>query len=451
MSESSLYGTQAPRFTEEEAANYKAPGLHVLIVGAGLAGLYLAIHLERANINYEIFERATTIQPLGAILSLNANIMSSFEQIGLFDELTKISLPITDAYMYNENLKKTVTIPGKTIKEDLGYDYLAFPRPELYALLLSKIPKEKIHLNKKVLSILQNKEGRRAESMYKQLAAEGKLSAHDAEQMNVNFSTLVGTTDALDAEKFPPSATANFSFMIGDKGNPYTWSTFSVPGNKVCWGVQVQLSPKAAEDESFRNSEWGPESNESMIKDVYEFKTPVGKLGEMIDHTPKERISRVFLEDKLFETWHHRRTVLIGDACHKLLPSAGQGAVCAFQDAVILANCLYDMASAKIEDVEAALQEFRLQRYDYDKKQYERSKTNAKLIYGQEWHERLLRRVVFGILPASMLRKPSIEVGFYRPQASFLPLAPPRGPAPHYKQPLSKKYIARQESEQHAK
>lgn len=77
--------------------------------------------------------------------------------------------------------------------------------------------------------------------------------------------------------------------------------------------MQVQLSPKAAEEESFRNSEWGPEANEAIIKEVYNFNTPHGKLGEFIDKTPKDRISRVFLEDKLFETWHHLRTVLIGD------------------------------------------------------------------------------------------------------------------------------------------
>ncbi|KAF9295515.1 hypothetical protein BGZ74_010776 [Mortierella antarctica] len=229
--------------------------------------------------------------------------------------------------------------------------------------------------------------------------------------------------------------------MIGDKGNPYTWSTFSVHGNKICWGVQVQLSPKAAEDESFRNSEWGPEANEAIIKDVYDFNTPHGKLGEFIDKTPKDRISRVFLEDKLFSTWHHRRTVLIGDACHKLLPSAGQGAVTAMQDAVVLANCIYEMASANIENVEAALADFRLQRYEHVKIQYEKSKTNAKIIYGQAWHERLVRHAVFNYLPKSTMEKTMAKDGEYRPQTAFLPLVPPRGQGPFFQQKPSAKYL----------
>ncbi|KAF9308742.1 hypothetical protein BG003_010676, partial [Podila horticola] len=339
MAEQSRYETQQPRFTEEDAANYKQPSPHVLIVGAGLAGLYLAILLEEANISYQVFERATKVKPLGAILSLSCGILASMEQMGLYEDLLKIALPVNSTVVYKENMKKSIDLPAEGLKKILGYDFLVFPRPELYDLLLSRVPKEKILLGKKVLSILQNKEGAMIrcsdntsyhgdiivgadgaysgvrQSLYKQLSDENKLPACDAEQMAVNFSMMVGTTDSLDRKKYPLNAETNstFSFMIGSKGNPYTWSTFSVHGNKICWGVQVQLSPKAAEEESFRNSEWGPEANDAIIKDVYNFSTPHGKLGEFIDQTPKDRISRVFLEDKLFETWNHRRTVLIGD------------------------------------------------------------------------------------------------------------------------------------------
>lgn len=37
----------------------------VLIIGAGLAGITLAMLLERTNIPYEIFERAAAVKPLG--------------------------------------------------------------------------------------------------------------------------------------------------------------------------------------------------------------------------------------------------------------------------------------------------------------------------------------------------------------------------------------------------
>jgi len=38
-----------------------------------------------------------------------------------------------------------------------------------------------------------------------------------------------------------------------------------------------------------------------------------GTLSTVIDATPDDLISRVYLEHKMFETWFHKRSVLIGD------------------------------------------------------------------------------------------------------------------------------------------
>lgn len=43
----------------------------VMIVGAGLGGVTLALLLERANIPYALFERATQVKPLGKIMDLS--------------------------------------------------------------------------------------------------------------------------------------------------------------------------------------------------------------------------------------------------------------------------------------------------------------------------------------------------------------------------------------------
>ena len=76
-----------------------------------------------------------------------------------------------------------------------------------------------------------------------------------------------------------------------------------------------------AKEQRFRKSEWGPEANEVLIETVKDFPISFGgTLGDMIAHTPREIISKVMLEEKLFETWHYRNVVLIGDGtfiyCH---------------------------------------------------------------------------------------------------------------------------------------
>ena len=71
-------------------------------------------------------------------------------------------------------------------------------------------------------------------------------------------------------------------------------------------------------NDAFRCSEWGQEAAQAMCEDVKDFPIISGHgktftLQDMIDRTPKELISKVMLEEKVFKTWHHCRTVLIGD------------------------------------------------------------------------------------------------------------------------------------------
>lgn len=79
--------------------------------------------------------------------------------------------------------------------------------------------------------------------------------------------------------------------------------------------MTIQLdTTKVSKDIMFKNSEWGPEANEGMIKDIRNFPTIFGgPIGDLIDGTPKDMISKVFLEEKMIETWYHGRTVLLGD------------------------------------------------------------------------------------------------------------------------------------------
>jgi len=78
----------------------------------------------------------------------------------------------------------------------------------------------------------------------------------------------------------------------------------------------------AKQNDAFRNSEWGPEAADAMCKEVRHFKMPGGKdgkvltIGDYIDRTPKHLISKVMLEEKVFQTWYGGRTVLLGDGKH---------------------------------------------------------------------------------------------------------------------------------------
>ncbi|KAF9926177.1 hypothetical protein FBU30_004178 [Linnemannia zychae] len=428
----------------------------ILIVGAGLGGLTLAILLERmGDVDYEIFERSQVLKPYAV-----------FEQLGLMDEIEKVSFPRRSMDIYKEDLTLISSMLQGELKENIGYESLLFSRPHLHKLLLSQIPPEKIKYGKKVLSVGQSEYGvllrcsdssvhegdiivgadgaysAVRQSMYERLLKEKKLPKIDTQSLNVGYTCMVGTTLPQDPEvyKVLKDDFSHFAVVIAD-GKPHSWTIITVPGNRIAWGVVIQLSPEE-KDSAFRNSEWGPESLGATIDQVEHHKIPYGgTLGDLIKATPRELISKVYLEEKLFETWNCNRICLIGDGtCHKMLPSAGQGAINAMQDAVVLANCIYEMKSNSHEEIKAALKEFKKQRYSHAKQQVENSNTAGKILYGQNRFEKFMRKAVLAWLPKSFEKSSLTKAASYRPQASFLPQAPIRGNIPVMPQKPSKRY-----------
>ncbi|KAF8945126.1 hypothetical protein BGZ47_003217 [Haplosporangium gracile] len=424
----------------------------VLIAGAGLGGLFLGALLERAGIPYEIFERSAEPKPLGSIMCLTPNVLPAFEQLGLLDELLSFSKPARIATLYTDKLK----VIGEAVPASadvIGYDRILFARPELHDLLLKQIPSEKMHMSKKIVSfehdndsitlaftdnttargdILVGADGAHSavrKHLHKVLDKQGLLPTSDSKEMPRGYISLVGTTDALDPAKYPGvlKEDSESYYVIGDKDTPYTWVTFTVPGNRICWNVIIQLGITDEADEQFKTSDWVPQQNNKMMNSIRHFKTPYGTLGDLFDATPIERVSKVYFEDMLFDTWNHGRTVLIGDAAHKLLPSSGAGAVNAMQDAIILANHLYDIKPTSLENIERALSDYKEDRFDAIKDQYPQSHMSAKLIYGHTLWERLFRYIIFNWMPKSIQMKQIETSTAYRPQANFLPQAPKCG------------------------
>ncbi|KAG0262252.1 hypothetical protein BG011_000158 [Mortierella polycephala] len=420
------------------------PAPHVMIAGAGLGGILLGVLLERIGIPYQIFERSASLRPLGSAMGFGANILPVFDQLGILDDLLKVSYPCHSVDMFDPDLLPLGGFEFDQYKKRTGYDTIMFPRPAVHSLLLSQLPPEKVKLGKRVLSMQQDDDGVKIQcsdgtayegdilvgadgaysavrqGLYKLVSANGNLPASDREGLSTGHICMVGTTHSLDPEKYP-ALKDEFSHckrIIGRPGSKYSWSVVTVPGNKVCWALIAQLDTVEAKSVVLMNSEWGPESNAAMIKDCHDFPSPLGgTMGELIDATPEDMISKVFLEDKLFDTWNFGRTVLIGD-----------GAVNAFQDAVILANCIYEMSSVTHENISAALKDYRSQRYPHAKYEIDKTRVMGKMLYGQT--EQFLK-------DAS-----------YRPQCNFLPHMKNRGSVPVLEQKRSEKYNQKQEPEE---
>ncbi|KAF8930986.1 hypothetical protein BGZ58_007909 [Dissophora ornata] len=462
----------------------KHPPPRVLISGGGLAGLFLAIILDKAGIPYHIFERARVVRSLGSAMCLNANILPAFEQLGLLEEIARISYPMLCLNLYKESLKPIGSIDISGFKEKAGYDSFVCHRPDLYNLLLSKVPPKNISFNKRVVWLLQNNEGVMIrtsdnetyhgdilvgadgaysavrQNLYKDLINKNELPAADMEEPKLGHVCMVGTTEPMDPEEYPKlkDKHCHFSTIIGEDKS-HTWVTTTLPNNRISFSIKKQLDQEAAKVAMFRNSEWSPELNATMIKEIYNFPVNHGRegenkvLGDLIDATPPDLISKVFLEAKLFETWYLGRTVLIGDACHKMQPSAGQGAVNAMEDAVILANCLYDISDGKellsSELVAGAFKEYQDQRFVHAKFQVENSQGMSKILNGQKLGHRVARSVIYN-MPKWLMSNNYLKQAGYRPQIAFLPMVPHPPDLPIVPQKPSRRYMEEMEEKNKA-
>lgn len=82
-----------------------APNPSIIIVGAGIAGLVLAIILERAGMQrYFILERTPTLRPLGSHIALSAMMLRCFEQLGLLEEIIEVAKPSVGNVFFDEDM-----------------------------------------------------------------------------------------------------------------------------------------------------------------------------------------------------------------------------------------------------------------------------------------------------------------------------------------------------------
>ncbi|KAF8949811.1 hypothetical protein BGZ46_004929, partial [Entomortierella lignicola] len=214
------------------------------------------------------------------------------------------------------------------------------------------------------------------------------------------------------------------SVLMDEK--PIYVTTFTTAEKTMCWMVLEYLDDESSKKhDNFRLSEWGPEAAETMCKEIRDIPAVRGlKMGDIMDATPKELICKVMFEEKLFETWTHGRTVLLGDACHKMNPSGGLGAQVAMNDAVVLANYINTLTTIESKAVENALKAYKDERYPIAKTAAQASASMANIIK-QGYIGRCVR-FLLNHAPNWLwlaIRSSSFR---NRPQISFLPLAEDR-------------------------
>ncbi|KAF9390619.1 hypothetical protein CPC16_004933 [Podila verticillata] len=152
-----------------------------------------------------------------------------------------------------------------------------------------------------------------------------------------------------------------------------------------------------------------------------------GTLGDLVDSTSRKMISAVVVEEKFYHTWHHGRSILIGDACHMILTSSGHGTTQAILDAMSLATLLTELPSKTPEDIEALFQVHYERRAPVAKAAVTISKHQDQLLYSRNFSGKFIRKMSSNWMSDWIKVRVGDRLFDRRPMLPFLKPVPSRG------------------------
>jgi salicylate hydroxylase len=309
---------------------------HAAIIGAGVAGLTVALALARHGISSEIFEQAPALTEVGAGLQISPNASRILDKLGVLDALTAIWLePQTIRLISGTSLHELAAVPsGRSARARWDAPYGVLHRTSLQNALLDAVrsnPLCSLNLGVRIEGGDLSGIARKADVI---IGADGVWSkARDliADSPSSRFSGNIAyrfTVAARDAEGILDRNSV--SAFLGPSAHLVSYPLKEIDSfNMVAITTGHALSrewlgqPTAAQRQQLmsRFSRW----NASLLS-LFQ------KSGETT-FWPLYEATR--------GKWQNGRdTVLIGDAAHAMMPFAAQGAAMAIEDAYELASFL---------------------------------------------------------------------------------------------------------------
>lgn len=316
--------------------------MKIAILGGGVAGVSSAIALKQKGFDVSIYERDEFPSNIGAGIVVWPNAAYVLEQLGVLSEIEAVSGRPTRMRRLSNANEDLGAIDIEKINNHMGYPSLSILRSDFQNILISKLESIGVAIQyAHAVTNIETKNPGQAEVRFQNgskitadvlIGADGRMASYarqyvhgDNAPIYQGFINWVGVYES-EEESFQEIAVADY-WGVGER-----FGIVPVTKHKAYWAGGVACADIGPRNQDEYKAELG-----SIFSD---WPQPVRT---MIDHTPIERINKVYVHDHdPIQTWHKHNLIVIGDAAHAPLPTSGQGACQALEDAWHLANCLND-------------------------------------------------------------------------------------------------------------
>jgi salicylate hydroxylase len=316
----------------------------IIVAGAGLGGLTLALCLARAGFAVSVLEQAEALGEVGAGVQISANGARVLYHLGLAEALQVVAFKPERGEMRHWQSGETLSSRplGQASEETFGFPYFHLHRADFHAVLAEALERDApgaVRLGARVTAFSQSAGG-------VEVITEGGESIKGDVLVGCDgiHSAIRGQLFGPDAPRFTGCVAWRATVPVGalppNHVRPVASNWIGRGGHFVHYYVrrgELVNCVGIMEQDVWQAESWSNEGAKAeFLKDFKDWHDDLQILMRAA-----ETCFRWGLFDRdPMPRWGMGRVTLLGDACHPMLPFMAQGAVMAIEDAYTLAQCL---------------------------------------------------------------------------------------------------------------